>query len=411
MAVHNYAWNDTTQLSPHFNVQEFRCRCGKQHDILIDDVLITKLEELFGVLGCSSIRVTSGHRCSEYDKSIGNSGKGQHILGKAADVCCYDVDKSPISSKTVCCKAQDLGFGGIANITTAYIYTHLDVRAGNVWYGDETVSNNTVTDDFYQYFKEARYMIKGIDVSEYQKNINWEKVKAAGIDFVIIRAGIATRKDSLFESHYTGASAAGLHVGAYWFSKAINVAQAEQEAQQFLDTISGKVFHYPIYLDFEYQAALNTGKSNCSAMVRAFCNVLESKNYWAGLYISRSHLGTHIEDDIKSRYSLWIADWTGSLKYTGQVGIWQSSETGRVNGISGNVDTDVSYVDYPEVVPAAGKNGFTVSVPEPAEAELPNPPFPGDLPSGDAEDPENSIEASAWYRGHHYTGRLYLADK
>lgn len=408
MGVKNYHYDDHTQLSPHFNVQEFRCNCGEKHDILVDTVLIDKLERLYSILDCSAIRITSGHRCSAYDKSVGGNGSGQHTLGKAADICCYDSNRTPISSKIVCCKAQDLGFGGIANINVAYIYTHVDVRAGNVWYGDETISNNTVTTDFYDYFKEARAVIKGIDVSEYQKNVDWEKVKAAGIDFVIIRAGIATRKDSLFESHYVGASAAGLHVGAYWFSKAINVAQAEQEAQQFLDTISGKVFHYPIYLDLEYQAALNTGKSNCSAMVRAFCNVLESKNYWAGLYISRSHLGTYIEDDIKSRYSLWIADWTGSLKYTGQVGIWQSSETGRVNGISGKVDTDVGYVDYPEVIPAAGKNGFTVSVPEPVEEELSNPPFPGDLPSSDAEVPEDRIEASAWYKGHRYSGILYL---
>lgn len=404
MSVKNYPYNDHTQLSPHFNVQEFRCKCGEKHDILIDNVLIDKLERLYSILDCSAIRITSGYRCSAHDKSVGGNGSGQHTLGKAADICCYDHSMTPISSKIVCCKAQDLGFGGIANINVAYIYTHVDVRAGKVWYGDETVSNNTVTTDFYNYFKEARAVIKGIDVSEYQKGVDWKKVKAAGIDFVIMRAGIATRKDSLFESHYAGACEAGLHVGAYWFSKAVNVAQAEQEAKQFLDTIRGKVFYYPIYMDLEYQNSLNTGKSNCSAMVRAFCNVLESENYWAGLYISRSHLGTYIEDDIKSRYSLWIADWTGSLKYNGQVGIWQSSETGRVDGISGKVDTDVSYVDYPEVIPAAGKNGFTVEIPK--DEELPNPPYPG-LPD-DNPDTEDSIEASAWYKGHHYSGILYL---
>ncbi|MEE5994807.1 MAG: D-Ala-D-Ala carboxypeptidase family metallohydrolase, partial [Oscillospiraceae bacterium] len=116
----SYKFDDMTQLSPHFNVQEFRCKGGKPHDILIADDLINKLEILYKRLDCSKIIVTSGHRCAEYDRKIGNSGKGQHIIGNAADICCYDKNNQPISSKLVCCAAQDIGFGGIANITKNY---------------------------------------------------------------------------------------------------------------------------------------------------------------------------------------------------------------------------------------------------------------------------------------------------
>lgn len=149
--VRTYKYNDTTQLSAHFNAQEFRCKCGKAHDFQVSEELIAKLENLYSALNCSRINVTSGFRCLEHDKAVGGSGTGQHLKGNAADICCYGQDGKPISSKTVCCKAQDVGFTGIANITAAYQYTHVDVRAGK-WFGDETKGSSSVTSDFYQYF-------------------------------------------------------------------------------------------------------------------------------------------------------------------------------------------------------------------------------------------------------------------
>ena len=105
--IKTYGYTDNTQISPHFNAQEFRCKCGKAHDFQIDDDLITKLEALYAALNCSKIIVTSGFRCAAHDKAVKGSGTGQHTLGKAADICCYGQDGQPISSKTVCCKAQD----------------------------------------------------------------------------------------------------------------------------------------------------------------------------------------------------------------------------------------------------------------------------------------------------------------
>lgn len=150
--VKTYKYGDRTQLSPHFAVWEFQCKCGRQHDTPIDDELVNKLEQLFTALDCSKIILTSGYRCADHDKSVGGDGKGYHTKGQAADICCYNKNGGIISSKTVCCKAQDIGFTGIANITAAYQYTHVDVRPNGKWYGNEVYGYGTITNDFYKYF-------------------------------------------------------------------------------------------------------------------------------------------------------------------------------------------------------------------------------------------------------------------
>ena len=128
-----YQYSDSVQITPHFNSAEFRCKCGKEHEFSVSDELVQKLEQLYAALNCSKIIVTSGFRCSAHDKAVKGSGTGQHTLGNAADICCYGQDGQPISSKTVCCKAQDVGFRGIANITAAYQYTHAEVRPNGKW--------------------------------------------------------------------------------------------------------------------------------------------------------------------------------------------------------------------------------------------------------------------------------------
>ena len=208
--------------------------------------------------------------------------------------------------------------------------------------------------------------MKGIDVSVHNGNIDWNRVKNAGIAFAILRAGygrVASQKDAKFEQNYSGAKAAGVPVGAYWYSYATTPDEARLEAEVCVSILNNKQFEYPIWFDLEERSALNTGKANCSAMIRAFCEVLEKNGYWVGLYTSRSVLGTHIEDDIKTRYAIWAAEWNSKLNYSGAVGIWQYSDKGRVDGISGNVDLDESYIDYAKLVKERGLNGFATSAP------------------------------------------------
>ena len=362
-----YEYSDNTQLSPHFNISEFRCKCGKEHETLNNPELIEKLEKLFTALNCSKIIVTSGYRCKQHDKNVGGSGTGQHTLGNAADICCYGQDGQPISSKVVCCKAQDIGFTGIANITAAYQYTHVDVRTDSKWYGDEVHGNSTVTDDFYKYFGGED--MKGIDVSVHNGNIDWNKVKSAGIEFAILRAGfgrLEKQKDEKFEQNYAGAKAAGIPVGAYWYSYAMTPEEAELEADVFLKVIKGKQFEMPVYFDLEEKKQFDLGKEKVSAIMRAFLEKVEKSGYFTGLYGSASSLTTHTADDIKSHYTIWLAHWVNQTNYSGAYAVWQYSEKGHVDGINGNVDLDICYKDFPTIIKGKGLNGWDKSDPTPA---------------------------------------------
>lgn len=400
MPVNHYDYNDNTQLSPHFNAREFRCQCGQSHETLIASELVDKLETLYTALNCSKIIVTSGYRCPEHDKAVGGTSSGQHTKGTAADVCCYGQDGQPISSKTVCCKAQDLGFGGIANITSSYQYTHLDVRTGYRWLGDETKGNGTITDDFYKYFgiektTETTSILKGIDVSYCQNEVDWDTAKASGlVDFAILQAGYGretSQVDTQFERNYAACKRLGIPCGAYWFSYAMSSDEAKREAQVFLQTIKGKSFEYPVYMDLELAKQFALGKAACSAIVDAFLSVLEQSGYYAGLYCSTYYLDNYLSDSIKSRYTVWCAQYASKCTYQNPYGIWQYNVAGNaeydiigqksIPGIVGECDMDYCYTDYPAIIKAAGLNGFTKTT-QPAEPK----PEPTPTPEPDSEE-------------------------
>lgn len=208
-------------------------------------------------------------------------------------------------------------------------------------------------------------MIHGIDVSQWQGgNIDFNKVKAAGINFVVLRAGYGkhiSQKDPTFEQNYARAKAAGLNIGVYWYSYANSVADAKTEAAVCLETIKGKKFEYPIYFDLEERSQFNKGRAFCSSLVTAFCDTVEKAGYFAGLYISRSPLEQYITSEVAKKYTLWVAEYGGKLNYSGDYGIWQNSSTWRVNGIAGDVDHDYSYTDFPSIIKKGGYNGYTKS--------------------------------------------------
>ena len=390
MAVKTYSGISTEQISPHFNVQEFKCKCGKTHDTLVSEELTEKLEKLRDSLNCSKIIITSGYRCPEHDRNVGGTGSGQHTKGKAADFVCYDKDGNAISSKLVCCKAQDLGFTGIANITANYDCTHGDVRSSGKWYGNEVYGTGNVTNDFYSYYgiqKSGTILAKGIDVSYAQKEPDWDKVKASGeVDFVLIRAGYgreAIQIDSQFERNYRECRRLGIPCGVYWYSYAMSAAEAQQEANVFLQAIKGKQFEYPVYMDLEEPKQFTLGKAKCSEIAEAFLSVIEKAGYYAGLYCSTSYLASHISDSVKNRYVLWVAQYNNKCTCKNSYGIWQygvaghpehdTFNTGSVTGISGRCDLDYCYADYPAIIKKSGLNGFakqeTEAVPDETELE------------------------------------------
>ena len=215
----------------------------------------------------------------------------------------------------------------------------------------------------------------GIDVSRWQGNINWNLVKNSKVDFAIIKTGGADGGlyvDSSFEQNYAKAKAAGVPVGAYWYSNAKTGDEARKEARFFIEKLRGKQFEYPVYLDVEESSMLNLGRDKLSDVIISFLNEMEQAGYYAGLYMSASPLTTHTTQFVKDRFAIWVAHYGVSKpSYSGKYGMWQKSSTGRVDGISGNVDIDECYVDYPESIKKAGKNGFSAYVepkPEPTPA-------------------------------------------
>ncbi|MBR3594042.1 MAG: hypothetical protein IKL44_05130 [Clostridia bacterium] len=153
MAVKEYSYKKHKNIycSAHTKVKEMRSKDGSDV-VLVSEQLMSKIEELFSALRCSKYVITSGYRTPQYDIKVGGNGRGQHTLGKAVDARFYDQKGKIIPAKIVCCVAQDIGFTGIANISSAYKNVHLDTRSSGRYLGDEIYGTNSVTTDFYKYF-------------------------------------------------------------------------------------------------------------------------------------------------------------------------------------------------------------------------------------------------------------------
>lgn len=234
----------------------------------------------------------------------------------------------------------------------------------------------------------ATVLMKGIDVSKYQTNVDYSKVKAAGYDFVIIRAGIGTSADSMFNTHYTNAKKAGLYVGAYWYCyKKTTVQGAKEEAEACKKAIAGKVLEMPVYYDVEERTTMNTGKQNVSAMCKAFCTIMEQAGWFCGIYGGQELAQNYLTDDLKNGKAFWLAQYLKTPRYTGQYGMWQFGVAGAkagnnptgvkaVPGVSGECDMDYCYVDYPAWIKQKGMNGLKPDVnptPDPKANPYPVP--------------------------------------
>lgn len=214
-------------------------------------------------------------------------------------------------------------------------------------------------------------MVKGIDVSHHQGTINWTAVKSNGIEFAILKAGGSDGgfyKDECFEKNYAGAKAVGLPVGAYYFVGANCVTRADgiADAKRFLEIIKGKQFEFPVYIDIEKTPV--SAKAGATEAVNAFCETMGNSGYYVGIYASDiSGFKDRLILEKLTKWCKWVARYGSQPQFVKEYGIWQKSETGRVGGISGKVDIDECYVDYPSIIKAAGKNGFEKTVNVPAD--------------------------------------------
>lgn len=204
--------------------------------------------------------------------------------------------------------------------------------------------------------------IRGIDISHWNGNIDFKKVKESGIDFVIIKAGGSDKgfyTDVKFERNYKEAKAAGLNVGAYYFvgKNFLGEDNGVADAKRFLRIIEGKQFEMPVYLDEETTAAQK--KALATIASKAFCETMEKAGYFVGIYASDiSGFKDKLDVTKLKAFSLWVARYGAKPSYVKDPGMWQYSSKGSVKGISGSVDLDTAYIDFPKVIKKKGLNGF-----------------------------------------------------
>ena len=205
--------------------------------------------------------------------------------------------------------------------------------------------------------------IKGIDVSHWQGDIDWEAVKEDGVEFAIIKAGGSDAGfyiDSKFEENYAAAKAAGVAVGAYYFVGELCKSSEDgaADAERFIDILKDKQFEYPVYIDFE--APDSSDKAGNTDAVIAFCEAMENAGYFVGVYASEiSGFKDRLDDSRLQHISHWVARYGSKPATDANVfHIWQYASDGSVAGINGNVDMDVSYLDLETVIKNNYLNGF-----------------------------------------------------
>lgn len=193
----------------------------------------------------------------------------------------------------------------------------------------------------------------GIDVSKWQKEIDWDKVKNEGVDFAIIRCGYrgsvtgSLVEDPYFEQNIRGARAAGIKVGVYFFTQAVNEVEAVEEASMVISLVRDYELQYPVFIDTE--GAGGNGRADSlnveerTAVCEAFCTTVKNAGLEAGVYASRNWYNNKLTASTLESYAIWLAEYRSVPLYQGYYQMWQYTSKGKINGINGNVDLNVSY--------------------------------------------------------------------
>ena len=195
----------------------------------------------------------------------------------------------------------------------------------------------------------------GIDVSRYQGNINWGRVAAAGKQFAIVRVGSSNSGglyvDPYFLQNVNGAKAAGLRVGAYYYTYARTRAAVANELTTFLNVMQGLQLEYPVFVDVEDASLTSLGRAELTSLVQYAMDILYQRKWYAGWYSYTNYINSNLNAAALSRYPLWVADYRATLGYNGSYAMWQYTGSGVVNGISGACDLNRSYRDFLPALP------------------------------------------------------------
>ena len=193
----------------------------------------------------------------------------------------------------------------------------------------------------------------GIDVSKWNKEIDWDKVKNAGVQFAIIRAGYrgsvtgSLVEDPMFVTNMKGAQAAGIPVGVYFFTQAVDEKEAVEEASAVIELIRDYRLNYPVFIDTE--GAGGNGRADSldaetrTLVCEAFCRTIENAGYTAGVYASRNWYNNNLQTARLENYHIWLAEYRSVPLYQGYYKTWQYTSKGKVDGIEGRVDMNITY--------------------------------------------------------------------
>ena len=198
---------------------------------------------------------------------------------------------------------------------------------------------------------DPKAICKGIDVSYHNGTIDWKKVKQSEVEYAIIRCGYGTndknQDDKKWEENVKGCIDNNIPYGVYLYSYADTVEKASSEADHAIRLLQGKKFKYPVYYDLEEEAIRKKlSKTEIANIAKTFCNKLSAKGYTVGIYANKDWFTNYLTDSCFNNWTKWVAQYNTVCNYQGKYDMWQCSSTGRVPGISGNVDLNYSYSPF-----------------------------------------------------------------
>lgn len=231
----------------------------------------------------------------------------------------------------------------------------------------------------------------GIDVSEHNGFLDWDAIKKAGIEFAIIRASWGHfEEDKQFRRNVKECERVGMPYGLYHYSYVSNDAEMKEEATGFIRQCRSCKPSYPCYIDMEdadgWKKRMGVSDTMNIEVCRYTCLELEKAGFYAGIYANLDWLTNHIDSSKLDRFDKWVAQWASATTYKKPYGMWQYTSDGNITGVSGRIDMDYAYKDYPEIIKKKGLNGWDAG-----EVIKPQPPV--------SKDPKYKVGTPVTYTG------------
>lgn len=242
-----------------------------------------------------------------------------------------------------------------------------DVVYGNIPVNSYNVDNFKIDEGFMAYFDEDGNKIShlGCDLSYHNEDVDWDALAASPVEFVMLRCGYrgytegGLKKDEKFDEYAAEANRVGLKVGVYFYTQAVSVEEAREEAKFCIETIKDYDISYPVAIDTEYvnDASARTNKQEISnelrsEMIRTFCDTVKEAGYYPMMYAGENWMRRNMDLNVLSDIDVWAPQYYEKNDFMYDFTIWQYTEKGSVPGIKENVDLNVSMVDYASFVPA-----------------------------------------------------------